>query len=263
MRIISISTICYCSLFNFCSGAKLRSFNPLWGHCQEYNILQERLLSENRSTFANCNVTLSESICLNDHEKQIQKFVAPEKFAKNHLMIKGKSSRRMRTKPPNRKVRGSQRCISSSPGHWQTPNLPQQVSILSDQTIHFQTTLSSRLQLESSASKPFTSSSTNQRPRPELRTTSPHRVKRSATSEGQNGNFFCRRKVFSKLLHDRLSLSCMYAKNGDAAVTITTKKKGWSAPESLWIEIDQWPHKGFIKKKKIAETWNQIIKDRN
>ena len=171
MGIISISTICYCSLFNFCSRAKLRSFNPLWGHCQEYKILQERLASENRSIFANCNLTLSESICLNDHEKQIQKFVAPEKFAKNHL--KGKSSRRMHTKPPNRKVCGSQRCISSPPGHWQTPKLPQQGRILSDQTIHFETTLSSRSQLESSAGKPFTSSSTIQTPRPELRTTSP------------------------------------------------------------------------------------------
>ena len=38
--------------------------DPLWGHCQEYNIeknaiLQEHLLSENRSTFAYYNLTLS------------------------------------------------------------------------------------------------------------------------------------------------------------------------------------------------------------
>ena len=40
--------------------------NPLWGHCQEYKIekntiLQERLLSEKRSTFVYYNLTLSES----------------------------------------------------------------------------------------------------------------------------------------------------------------------------------------------------------
>ena len=39
-------------------------------------ILQQRLLSEKRSTFASYNITLSESFCLTDHEKQIQKFVA-------------------------------------------------------------------------------------------------------------------------------------------------------------------------------------------
>ena len=55
--------------------------NPLWGHCQEYKfeknaILQERLLSEKRSTFVYYNLTVSESICFADHEKQIQKFVA-------------------------------------------------------------------------------------------------------------------------------------------------------------------------------------------
>ena len=58
--------------------------NPLWGHCQEYKIeknaiLQERLLSEKGSTFVHYNLTLSESICFADHEKQIQKFVAHRK----------------------------------------------------------------------------------------------------------------------------------------------------------------------------------------
>ena len=67
-------------------------FNPLWGHCQEYKIeknavLQERLLSEKRSTFAHSNLTLSESFCLTDHEKQIQKFVA-------HWKVCQKSSQR-------------------------------------------------------------------------------------------------------------------------------------------------------------------------
>ena len=49
------------------------SFNPLWGHCQEYKIqkiaiLQECLLSEKRSAFAYYNLTLSESFCLTDHD---------------------------------------------------------------------------------------------------------------------------------------------------------------------------------------------------
>ena len=56
----------------------------LWGHCQEYKveknaILQERLLSEKRSTFVHYNLTLSERICFADHEKHIQKFVAHRK----------------------------------------------------------------------------------------------------------------------------------------------------------------------------------------
>ena len=39
-------------------------------------ILSERLLSEKRSAFAYYNLTLSESFCLTDHEKQVEKFVA-------------------------------------------------------------------------------------------------------------------------------------------------------------------------------------------
>ena len=50
-------------------------------------------------------------------------------------------------------------------------------------------------------------------------------MKGSATSEGQKDNFFCRTKVISKCQHDRVSLSCMHPKKGDAAVTITTKKR--------------------------------------
>ena len=66
--------------------------NPLWGHCQEYKIeknaiLQEHLLSEKRSAFAYYNLTLSESFCLTDHEKQVQKFVA-------HWKVCQKSSQR-------------------------------------------------------------------------------------------------------------------------------------------------------------------------
>ena len=45
------------------------------------------LLSEKRSTFAYCNLTLSESFYLTDHEKQIQKFVA-------HWKVCQKSSQR-------------------------------------------------------------------------------------------------------------------------------------------------------------------------
>ena len=97
-----------------------------------------------------------------------------------------------------------------------TSKLPQQPRVLSDRRIDFQSTLSSRSLLESSAGKPFTSSSTIQTPRQELRTASPQcaGTKGSATSEGQKDNFFCRTKVFSKRQHDRLSLSCMHAKNG-------------------------------------------------
>ena len=147
-----------------------------------------------------------------------------EKFAKNRLQEK--SSGRRHTKRQNRKVCSSLRSISSFPGHWRTSKLPQQGRVLSDRRIDFQTTLSSRSQLESSAGKPFTSSSTMQTPRQELRATSPKGawLKGSATSEGQKDNFFCGTKVFSKRQHDRLSLSCMHAKNGDTVVTITTKK---------------------------------------
>ena len=42
---------------------------------EKNGILQERLLSEKRSSFVYYNLTLSESICVTDHEKQIQKFV--------------------------------------------------------------------------------------------------------------------------------------------------------------------------------------------
>ena len=50
-------------------------------------ILPERLLSEKRSDFAYYNLTLSESFCLTDHEKQVQKFVA-------HWKVCQKSSQR-------------------------------------------------------------------------------------------------------------------------------------------------------------------------
>ena len=68
-----------------------RLINPLWGQCQEYKIernaiLQERLLTEKRSTFADCNLTFSESFCLTDYEKQKSKSSwHTEKFAKNHF----------------------------------------------------------------------------------------------------------------------------------------------------------------------------------
>ena len=48
-------------------------------------------------------------------------------------------------------------------------------------------------------------------------------MKVSATLEGQKDNFFYRTKVFSKCQQHHLSLSCMHARNDDAAVTITTK----------------------------------------
>ena len=66
---------------------------------------------------------------------------------------------------------------------------------------------------------------------------------------GQKRQIFYRTKVFSKRQQDRLSFSCIYAKNGDAALTITTKKWGWSAPKSPPIEIDRWRHEGLHLRK--------------
>ena len=62
-------------------------------------------------------------------------------------------------------------CISSSSGHWLTSKLPQQDIVLSCRKIDFQTMQSSRSQLESSADKPFTSSSANQTKGQDVRTT--------------------------------------------------------------------------------------------
>ena len=204
------------------------SFNPSWGHCQEYKIeknaiLQERLLSEKRSAFAYYNLTSFEFFVSLNMKNKSKSLRHTEKFAKSRL--KAKSWGRMRTKSQNRKECCFLRCISSSPGHWQTCKLPQQGRVVSDRKIELQTTLPSGSQLESSAGKPFTSSSTIQTPRQELRTTPRQgaRMEGSATSEGQNDNFFCRTKVFSKRQHDRLLFSCMHAKHGDAGVTITTK----------------------------------------
>ena len=117
-----------------------------------------------------------------------------EKFAKSRL--KEKSSGRMRTKRRNRKECCFLHFFSSSPGPWQTSKLPQEGRVLSDRKIDLQTTLLSRSQLESSAGKPFTSSWANQTPRQELRTTplKGARMEGSATSEGQNDNFFYRTK---------------------------------------------------------------------
>ena len=66
---------------------------------QEYKImknaiLQKRLLSEKRSTFAYYNPTQSEIFRLTDHEKQSKSLWPTEKFAKNRL--KEKSSGPMR-----------------------------------------------------------------------------------------------------------------------------------------------------------------------
>ena len=203
--------------------------NPLWGHCQEYKIekktiLQERLLSEKEAL-----LLITTLPCLKVFVSLITKNKSKsswhtEKFAKSRL--KEKSSGRMRTKRQNRKECCFLRCFSSSPGHWQTSKLPQEGRVLSDRKIDLQTTLSARSQLESSTRKPFTSSSSNQTSRQELRTTPLQgvRTEGSATSEGQNDNFFYRTKVFSKRQHDRLSFSCIQAKNGDAGVTITAKQ---------------------------------------
>ena len=92
-------------------------------------------------------------------------------------------------------------CFSSSPGHWQTSKLPQEGRVLSDRKINLQATLSSRSQLESSAGKPFTSSSANQTQRQELRTTPLEgaRMEGNTTSEGQNDNFSTERRFFQSV----------------------------------------------------------------
>ena len=207
---------------------RLYLFNPLWGHCQEYKI-------EKKQSYKSVFYQKKEALLLITTLPCLKVFVSlitknkskslwhTEKFAKSRL--KEKSSGRMRTKRRNRKECSFLRCISRSPGHWQTSKIPQEGRVLSDRKIDLQTPLSSRSQLESSAGKPFTSSSANQTPRQELRTTplQAARMEESATSEGQNDNFFYRTKVFSKRQHDCLLFSCMHAKNGDAGVTITTK----------------------------------------
>ena len=95
---------------------------PLPGvQTQKNAILQERLLSEKRSTFVYSNLTLSESIFFADHEKQIQKFVAHRKVCQNRL--KEKSSGRMRTK------RQTARCVA--------PCVPSQVLQVTDKLPSF------------------------------------------------------------------------------------------------------------------------------
>ena len=204
--------------------------NPLWGHCQEYKIeknaiLQERLLLEKRSTFVYYNLTLSESICFADHEKQIQKFVAHQNVCQKSSQreVIGKNAYKA-PKPQGVYLPAFHLKFSRSLTNFQASPARQSSLRLK---IDFQTTLSSRSQLEASAGKPFASSSTIQTPRQEMRTTSPQGtgMKGSSTSEGQKDNFFCGTKVFSKRQYDRLSLSSIHAKNGDAAVTITTKNK--------------------------------------
>ena len=161
----------------------------------------ERLSSEKRSAFAYYNLTLSESFCLTDQEKQVQKFVAHWKFAKSRL--KEKSSGRMRTKRQNRKECCFLRCFSSSSGRWKTSKLPQEGRVLSDRKIDVQTTLSSRSQLESSAGKPFTSSAANHTPRQELRTTPLQgvRMEGSATSaqRAKTTTFSTERRFFQSV----------------------------------------------------------------
>ena len=122
-----------------------------------------------------------------------------EMFAKSRL--KEKSSGRMLAKRQNRRECCFLRCFSSSPGLWQTSKLPHEGRILSDRKIDLQTTLSSGSQLESSAGKPFTSSSAHQTPRQELRKTPLQgaRMEGSAASKGQNNNFSTERRFFQSV----------------------------------------------------------------
>ena len=83
---------CHFSMLSGRLASSARFVNPLWGHCRGFKIeknaiLQESLLSEKRSTFADYNLTLSESFCLTDHENQIKKFLA-------HWKVCQKSSQR-------------------------------------------------------------------------------------------------------------------------------------------------------------------------
>ena len=120
----------------------------------------------------------------------------------------------MRTNKQVHGVCSSLRCISISPCADKLPSFPSKAAFSQMQVekIDFHTTLSSRSQLESSAGKRQLPAQQFQTPRQELRTTLLHGVgmEGSATSEGQNDNFFCRTKVFSKGQQHRLSLSCTH-----------------------------------------------------
>ena len=143
--------------------------NPLWAHCQVYKIEKIQFY---RSVFyqkMEALLLITTLPCLKAFVSLITKVKSQslwhtDKLAKYRL--KEKSSGRMRTKSQNRKVCCFLRCISSSRGQWQTSKLPQQGRVLSDRRTDFQTTLSSRSQLEC-AGKPLTfgSWSANQTPK--------------------------------------------------------------------------------------------------
>ena len=232
------------SLFPF--GNISRFF--LWGHCQEYKIekkaiQQECLLSEKKKRFCLLQPYLVWKFLSHWSRKTSPKVRGTLKSLPNSSQRK--VIRKNAYKAPNRKVCCFLRCFSSSPGLWKTSKLPQEGRVLSDQKIDLQTTLSSRSLLESSAGKPFTSSSANQTPRQELRTTplqgARMHMEGSATSECQNNTFFYRTKVLKV---------CMHAKNGGAGVTITKKIKVGVHPSRYRSKSIDGLTKGSKKKKR-------------
>ena len=77
---------------------------------------------------------------------------------------------------------------------------------------------------------------------------------------GPKRQLFHRTKVFSNRQKHRLSLSCMHAKNGDAAVTITTKNKVGEHPSRYRSKSNNGIPKGWKKmqrwKKKVSASTN-------
>ena len=130
------------------------------------------LYQKKRSTFAYYNLTLSKRVCLADHEKQIQKFVAHWKVCQNSSQREVISENAYKA-PKTAKCVAP--CVASQIFHVsdKLPSFPSKTEFLSRKR-DFQTTLSSRSQLKLNAGKPFTSSWASQTWRQELRTTPIH-----------------------------------------------------------------------------------------
>ena len=108
-----------------------------------------RRLSEKRNTFCLLQLFIVYKYLLHWSWKKFQTSVGRWK-------VRQKSSQRARRMRTNQQVHGvcsSLRCSSTSPCRLQTSKLPQRVRLLSSPKIDFQTTLSSRSQLESSTGK--------------------------------------------------------------------------------------------------------------
>ena len=155
-----------------------------------------------------------------------------EKFAKKRL--KEKSSGRNAYKAPKPQsvlLPALHLKFSRSLINFQLFELPQKGRVLSDRKIALQTTLSSRSQLESSAGKPDTKTRTA------YNSTTGGGDEWKYNFRGPKRHLFLQNEALFKAPTG--SLVCVHAKNGDTAVTITTKKQGSSAPKSLYIESDR------------------------